>query len=59
MPADLAAALDADPAVRAAFDQLAFSHRKEWVRSVEDAKAPATRARRISKAIDAVRDGRR
>ena len=55
VPADLAAALDADPAVRAAFDRSAPSHRKEWVRSVEDAKAPATRERRISKAVEAVR----
>lgn len=55
VPADLAAALDADPAVRAAFDRSAPSHRKEWVRSVEEAKAPATRERRITKAVDAVR----
>ncbi|MCU1455070.1 MAG: hypothetical protein JWN46_3216 [Acidimicrobiales bacterium] len=51
VPTDLAAALDADPAVRAAFDKLAPSHRKEWVRSVEDAKKPETRQRRIANAV--------
>lgn len=55
VPADLAAALDADPAVRAAFDLQAPSIRKEAVRSVEEAKAAATRERRIAKAVDAAR----
>lgn len=55
IPADLAAALDADPAVRAAFDALAFTYRKEHVRSVCEAKAPATRERRIAKAVEAAR----
>ena len=34
VPDDLAAALDADPRVRAAFDALSFSHRKEHVRAI-------------------------
>src|SRR5689334_21934433 len=53
VPADLASALVAVPGAREAFDALAFTHRKEWVRSVEDAKKPETRARRIAKAVDA------
>ncbi|QXC61403.1 YdeI/OmpD-associated family protein [Aquihabitans sp. G128] len=55
VPPDLAAALDADPAVRAAFDGLAPSRRKEWVRSVTEAKQPETRERRIAKAVESVR----
>jgi hypothetical protein len=51
VPADLAAALDADPAVRARFDALAYTHRKEHVRAVEDAKTPATRERRIAACV--------
>jgi hypothetical protein len=51
VPADLAAALDADPAVRARFDALAYSHRKEHVRAIEDAKTPATRERRIAACV--------
>lgn len=55
VPADLAAALDADPAVRSAFDALAPSHRKEHARSVAEAKRPETRERRIAAVISALR----
>jgi uncharacterized protein YdeI (YjbR/CyaY-like superfamily) len=50
VPKDLAAALKKAGA-RKAFDALAYSHRKEHVRAIEEAKAPETRARRIEKAI--------
>ena len=43
-----------DAGARAAFDALAFTHRKEHVRAIEDAKAPETRARRIAKAVQMV-----
>lgn len=51
VPDDLAAALDA-AGVRAAFEALAPSHRKEHVRAIEDAKKPETRERRIAKAVE-------
>ena len=51
VPDDLAEAL-ASAAVRAEFDSLAPSKRKEHVRQVESAKAEATRARRITKIVD-------
>ncbi len=51
VPADLAAALDADPAIRAAFDALSYSRRKEYARAVADAKRPETRERRIAAAL--------
>lgn len=50
VPKDLAAALKKAGA-RAAFDKLAFTHRKEHVRTIEEAKAAETRARRIEKAV--------
>jgi hypothetical protein len=50
IPKDLAAALK-KAGLRAAFDKLAFTHRKEHVRAIEEAKAPETRARRIEKAV--------
>jgi hypothetical protein len=53
VPADLAAELKKAGA-RAAFDALAYTHRKEHVRAIEDAKAPATRARRIARAVQMV-----
>jgi hypothetical protein len=52
VPDDLAAALDAVPGARARFDALAHSRRKEHVRAVEEAKAPATRERRIARAVE-------
>lgn len=55
VPEDLAAALDADPRVRSAFDALAPSHRKENVRSVVEAKRPETRERRIAAVVERVR----
>lgn len=55
VPAELAAALDADPALRAAFDALSYSARKEQARTVTDAKQEATRERRIAKIVDALR----
>ncbi len=48
IPADLAAALAAKPGATAAFDALSYTMRKEYVRQVEEAKASATRARRIA-----------
>ncbi len=54
VPDDLAEALDA-AGVRAAFDALAPSRSKEHVRTVAEAKAAATRARRIEKIVDSLR----
>ena len=50
IPKDFAAALK-KAGLRAAFDRLAFTHRKEHVRAIEEAKAAETRARRIDKAL--------
>jgi hypothetical protein len=55
VPDDLAAALAVDPAVRAAFDAMSYTHRKEWAAAVADAKRPETRARRIDEAVAAAR----
>jgi antitoxin component of MazEF toxin-antitoxin module len=54
-PADLAEALDADPAVRGAFDRLPFGLRRKHVTSIEGAKALETRQRRIDKLIETLR----
>jgi bifunctional DNA-binding transcriptional regulator/antitoxin component of YhaV-PrlF toxin-antitoxin module len=50
IPKDFAAALK-KAGLRAAFDKLAFTHRKEHIRAIEEAKAAETRARRIDKAL--------
>ena len=54
VPEDFAAALD-EAGIRAVFDGMSYTHRKEWVRSIEEAKTDATRQRRIDKAIDAIK----
>ena len=57
VPSDLAAALDADPVVRETFDGLSYTHRKEYVRWIEEAKRTETRARRVEKSVEMLREG--
>ncbi len=59
VPNDLAEALAADPEARAFFDALAYTHRKEWVRWIEDAKKAETRASRLTDTISSLRAGKR
>lgn len=54
VPDDLALALKG-AGLRAAFDALAFTYRKEHVRSVEEAKKPETRQKRIEKIVETLR----
>ena len=54
-PADLLAALDAEPGARRRFDALSYTLRKEHTRAVESAKADATRRRRIDKIVAGLR----
>ena len=58
LPVELRAALEADPALRASFEALAYTHRKEFARWVGEAKRPETRERRLSQAVEMIRDGR-
>lgn len=54
-PADLRAALDADPAARAGYDGLPPSAKKQVLWSVVSAKRPETRARRVLSVVDRAR----
>jgi Bacteriocin-protection, YdeI or OmpD-Associated/Domain of unknown function (DUF1905) len=58
VPADLAAALDADPAAKATFEKLSYSNRSWHALQVTGTNNPETRARRIEKSIAALHDGR-
>ncbi|WP_460458846.1 YdeI/OmpD-associated family protein [Angustibacter peucedani] len=58
VPDDLQAALDAEPAARAFFDGLSYSKRQWFVLSVTGAKTAETRERRVTKALELLRDGR-
>lgn len=57
-PADLTAALK-KAGMLAAFDSLSFTHRKEWVKALQDAKRPETRAKRVADCVEAVRSRRK
>jgi hypothetical protein len=58
VPADFAAALDAEPAARTFFDGLSYSQRRWFVSGIEEAKKPETRLRRIDKAVERLASGR-
>jgi Bacteriocin-protection, YdeI or OmpD-Associated/Domain of unknown function (DUF1905) len=56
VPEDLARALE-DAGARAAWGGLSFSHRREWVQAIEEAKRDETRARRVERAVASVSKG--
>lgn len=58
VPADFAAALDAEPAARRTFDGLSYSNQSWHVLSIEGAKTDETRVRRIEKSVATLKDGR-
>ena len=58
VPADFAAALDAEPEARRTFDALSYSNKRWHVESVAGAKTDETRQRRIGKSVEALRQGR-
>jgi hypothetical protein len=58
VPADLAAALEAEPAARATFEGLSYSNKSWHVLQVEGAKTDATRERRIAKSVEVLKEGR-
>jgi bacteriocin resistance YdeI/OmpD-like protein/uncharacterized protein DUF1905 len=56
VPPDFAKALQ-DGGVRGDFDALSFTHRKEYVRWIEEAKRAATRQRRLEQAVVMLGEG--
>jgi hypothetical protein len=59
VPVELAHALSRDRVAREFFDQLSYSQRQRYALSVEAAKTDTTRARRVQKAVEALRAGRK
>lgn len=59
VPAELAAALARDATLRAAWEALPPSHRREHVKHVNEAKKAETRAARIDKTLAALRRPKR
>ena len=50
-PAELLAALAKDPAVRAAYEDLPPSHRREYAKWISEAKRAETRSERVAKMV--------
>jgi bifunctional DNA-binding transcriptional regulator/antitoxin component of YhaV-PrlF toxin-antitoxin module len=51
VPEDLASALDGEPEAKRRFESLSYSHKRQHVMAIDDAKTAETRKRRIDKAI--------
>ena len=58
VPPELVAALDAEPAARATFDELSYSNKSWHVLQVTGAKTEETRQRRIARSVEALKQGR-
>jgi hypothetical protein len=54
-PPDLARAIAADKTMAASWDKLSFTSKKEMARSLEEAKKPETRERRLAAALGKLR----
>jgi hypothetical protein len=50
-PADLVKALKAKPGALERWKALSYTHQREYVEAIEEAKKPETRARRVAKAV--------
>lgn len=59
VPADFQTALDADREAKRFFENLAYSHKSRHVLTINDAKTPETRQRRIEKAVAMLREGKK
>lgn len=59
IPSDLQEALNRDEAARAAFEKLAYTHQKEHVRALLDAKREETRRSRLEKTLQMLKHPRK
>jgi Bacteriocin-protection, YdeI or OmpD-Associated/Domain of unknown function (DUF1905) len=58
VPEPLSRALESDPQAAKAFESLSFTHRKEYARWIQEAKREETRDRRITQALEMLREGK-
>jgi uncharacterized protein YdeI (YjbR/CyaY-like superfamily) len=58
VPPDFAEALASDADATRFFESLSYSNKRRFVLSIEDAKTPETRQRRIQGAVAKLREGR-
>jgi Bacteriocin-protection, YdeI or OmpD-Associated/Domain of unknown function (DUF1905) len=58
IPKDLSKEFKKDKQAKAIFDKLSYTHRREYVRWIEEAKRAETRQNRINKTIEMLKKGR-
>ncbi len=58
-PKDFASAMKAQPAAAAFWKELSYTHRREYVQWIEEAKKAETRDRRIAKAVGMLAEGKK
>ncbi|KAA9345870.1 YdeI/OmpD-associated family protein [Adhaeribacter soli] len=56
IPEDLEAALQDLPDLKQTFDKMSYTHQKEYVKWIEEAKKPETRQRRLEKTVAMLRE---
>ncbi len=56
VPVYLRKIINSDAQAKEYWSKLSFTHQKEYVREIEDAKKPETRERRIASMMDALRN---
>jgi hypothetical protein len=59
LSADVASALEAEPAAKAFFDALATFYRNGYIKWIEGAKRPETRSKRISEMMELLKEGKK
>jgi hypothetical protein len=59
IPVELAEALRIEPEMEAYFRSLAYTHQREYVEFINEAKKPETRTRRVAETIDLLRKQRK
>ncbi len=59
VPAELQAALDKNPKAKEVFDNFAYTHRKEYVGWIVEAKRPETKEKRINQTIELLQENKR
>ena len=58
-PADFARALKGNKEARATWDKLSYTHQREHVEHIEEAKKPETRLRRVEKSVELLAAGKK
>jgi hypothetical protein len=59
LSASLKKIIASDPRTKESWAKLSFTHQKEWMRAIDDAKRPETKEKRITAMMDALRKNQR